>query len=445
MCSEGGENMNNEAKKWGPFLGFIFLLFLCAIPSVSLSAYMGTTAPEKFSNSLWPQKIKVGGEFRLRNENQINYDFNNNSSAQTDVFLLLRTRVYLDLNPADFVQLYAMFQDSETIEQDDALVKTPDRHKFYQGFVNFRGQMGPLKTRLKVGRQELIYGDQRLIGNNGWNNLARSFDAIVWRLENKDFWLDIWGARIHPANNPVSLEYQLASLYGHWNGFPNGELEPYVIFSHSDHGGVSNGPLYLATVGARIKAKFLKNFDYGFEGAYQSGSSNYNLVNAGAVHSRIGYTFPLNWKPRIGGEFDFASGNANPKAGHVTLFNNLFPTNHDKYGYMDFFSWRNIYDFRLAFSAEPFSFMKTLFDYHAFLLPDPANGVFQANGTQLRAGKSGASSFAGQEVDLLLKFEFIKYFDAWVGYSVFFPGSFFSDTGSSDKAHFFYAQLTTRY
>lgn len=402
-------------------------------------------AEEQKSNSIWPSKVKVGGELRIRNEDQLNYDFNNGSNAQTDVFLLLRTRVYLDLNPADFVQLYGMFQDSETIGQDDALVKTPDRHKFYQGFVKFKGKMGPLETSLKVGRQELIYGEQRLIGNNGWNNLGRSFDAVVWRLSNKSFWLDMWGGRIHPANTPVSLEYQLGSVYAHWNNFPGGELEPYVIVSHSEHAGLASGALTLATIGARVKAKFLKNYDYGFEGAYQTGSSNSNFVNAGAIHSKIGYTFPLSWKPRIGGEFNFASGDSNPATGHVTLFNNLFPTNHDKYGFMDFFSWRNIYDFRMAFSAEPLSFMKASLDYHAFMLPDPANGVFQASGAQLRAGNATASSFAGQEVDLLLKFEPIKYFDAWVGYSVFFPGKFFSDTGPSDIAQFAYVQLTARY
>ncbi len=416
---------------------FCLVFVFCFLPRALWS--------EDKKKSIWPDRVKVGGELRFRYENQINYDFSNATAAQTDIFLLMRTRIYLDLNPADFVQLYAMFQDSETFGQDDSLVKVRDRHKFYQGFAKFKGQMGPLKTSFKVGRQEIIYGEQRLIGNASWSNVGRSFDAAVWRLENKDFWLDIWGGRLHPSNNPVNIEYQLASLYAHWNHFPQGELEPYVIFTHSNNAGVNNGPLSLATIGTRIKAKFLENFDYGFEGAYQSGSSNYNLINAGAIHTRLGYTFPVDWKPRVGGEFNFASGDANPKTGHVTLFNNLFPTNFDKYGYIDFFSWRNLYDLRLALSAEPFSFMKTSLDYHAFFLPDPGNGVLQDNGTQLRAGNPNASHFAGQEIDLVLKFEPLKYFNAWVGYSVFFPGEFFADTGGSDIAQFVYLQLTARY
>jgi len=80
---------------------FTFLFFVICLLSP-------LHAEEKKSDSVWPNKIKIGGEFRLRNEDQINYDFNNNSSAQTDAFLLLRTRVYLDLNPADFIQLFAM-------------------------------------------------------------------------------------------------------------------------------------------------------------------------------------------------------------------------------------------------------------------------------------------------------------------------------------------------
>jgi hypothetical protein len=89
--------------------------------------------------------------------------------------------------------------------------------------------------------------------------------------------------------------------------------------------------------------------------------------------------------------------------------------------------------------------MSTTLDYHAFFLPEPANGAFLASQAQLRPGAPGASPFAGQEIDVLLKFKPIKYFDAWVGYSVFFPGTFFSDTGGSDIAQFAYVQFSARY
>jgi hypothetical protein len=393
-------------------------------------------AEEKF----WPEKVKVGGEFRVRTESQINYDFDT-SQPDTDTFVLIRTRVYLDLNPNKDIRLFAMFQDSETIDQTTALIKTPTRHQFYQGFFYVKNDSA-LTTSVKGGRQELVYGDQRLIGNFDWSNLGRFFDGLVIRMENQNFWLDLFGTRIKP---PGGTEQQFAGAYGHWKKLPQGELEPYILVLHGNQAGLNGGELSLVTLGSRITGKFKKNFDYGFEGAYQIGKNNGLLNSAFATHARFGYTFPKSWKPRLGIEYNFASGDGTPGVGTATTFNNLFPTNHDKYGFMDLFSWKNLQDIRLNFTTIPFSFMSTTLDYHAFFLPEPANGAFLASQAQLRPGAPGASPFAGQEIDVLLKFKPIKYFDAWVGYSVFFPGTFFSDTGGSDIAQFAYVQFSARY
>lgn len=389
---------------------------------------------------LWPDKIKVGGEFRTRVELRTNEDLNG-AAPDNDVFVLLRTRVYLDLNPTSYVRLFAMFQDSETLGQNPASIfKVPDRRKLYQAFLYLKND-APLVTSLKMGRQEMIYGDERLIGAFNWSNLGRSFDGAVMRLENADFWLDLFGTRIHPAGK----ENQFAGAYGHWKGFPQGELEAYALYLHGSKSGNAGGSLSIVTIGSRIKGKFKKNFDYGFEGAYQTGTSGGATVSAFATHVRFGHTFPLSFKPRVGIEYNFASGDENPGTGKVTTFNNLFPTNHDKYGYMDLFSWKNLHDIRFSFDTQPLEWLKTKLDYHAFFLPDPANGAFLASGAQWRAGAPGAGHFAGQEVDLLFTFKPWKYFDALVGYSVFFPGTFFSDTGPSDTSHFFYTQFAFRY
>ena len=112
---------------------------------------------------------------------------------------------------------------------------------------------------------------------------------------------------------------------------------------------------------------------------------------------------------------------------------------------MDLFSWKNLHDIRFSFDTHPLTWLKTKLDYHAFFLPDPANGVFAASGVQWRAGSPTAGHFAGQELDLLLNFKPWKYVDALLGYSVFFPGTFFKDTGTSDTSQFFYTQVSFHY
>lgn len=392
------------------------------------------------ANEIWPQKVKVGGEFRTRVEARLN-DNLDNTNGVNDVFVLLRTRVYLDAHPGEGVRIFGMFQNSETLGQDSlAIFKTPDRTQFYQGFVSFTTK-GKLTTRLKMGRQELNYGEQRLIGAFDWGNLGRSFDGAVLRLENEGFWLDLFGTRIKIGNN----EAQLAAGYGHLNHFFNGSLEPYIIVYHGDHIGNNGEELSLVTIGTRIIGKVGEHWDYGFEGAYQTGKNAGELISAYALHTDFGYTFHLKPKPRVGFEFNYASGDADPTSGTVTLFNNILPTNHNKYGYIDYFSWRNMIDISTNFVIWPYSFMKAYLGYHAFFLPEPANGVFAASGAQFRAGAPGASPYAGQEIDLLFVFKPWKYFDALAGYSVFFPGNFFSDTGTSDVSHFAYAQFLFHY
>jgi uncharacterized protein involved in response to NO len=432
---------NSVVKIIGPWLllPFFLLNFLFLPSSLAQSMpplpYSGEK-PEK----IWPDKVKVGGEFRTRIESQINYDFDT-STPDTDTFVLFRTRVYLDINPSEDIRLFAMFQDARTVDQTTALIKPPDQTTLYQGFFFIKND-SPLATHVKIGRQELIYGDQRLIGNFDWNNLGRYFDGMALRLENPDFWLDLFGTRIKP---PGKTEQQFAGAYARWKKFPEGELEPYVLVLHGSMAGLNSGELSLVTMGTRLTGKFKKQFDYGFEGAYQAGESDGHRVSAFATHARLGYTFLLKWKPRLGMEYNFASGDQTPGVGTVTTFNNLFPSNHDKYGYMDLFAWKNLHDIRFSFHSWPTSFMSAGLDYHAFFLPNPADGTFLASGAQLRPGSPGASPFAGQELDILFKFKPIKYFDALVGYSVFFPGGFYQDTGPSDIAQFFYTQFTARY
>lgn len=413
---------------------FFIVLLLRMLPGIAQA--------ESSKNSLWPEKIKMGAELRFRHETQLNYNFDSGTSQDNDTFFLTRARVYLDAHPTSRIRLFGMFQDSETFGQSGALVKVKDAHRFYQGYAEFKTDALPLETTLRVGRQEINYGDQRLLGSFGWGNLGRSFDGAVWRFHAQKSWIDFLGLRIEPT---TGVENQLAGIYGHWSGFPQGELEPYALYLHGSQSGLNKGELQLATVGMRVKGKFKKNFDYAAEGAYQTGDSSGNTISAFAGHGRIGYTAPVWAKPRFGLEYNFASGDSTPTAGKVTTFNNLFPTNHDKYGFIDFFAWKNLHDFRAGISAAPFSFLKPSIDYHAFFLPETANGVFMASGAQLRAGSASASAFAGQEIDVLIKFEPIKYFDATIGYSLFLPGQFFKDTGSSDPAHFFYSQLTAKY
>ena len=175
-------------------------------------------------------------------------------------------------------------------------------------------------------------------------------------------------------------------------------------------------------------------------------------LTAVALHISSGYTVEqCAWTPRLGLEYDYATGDDNPNDNDFQSFQNLFPSNHDKYGFMDEFSWRNIHDARAQFNIKPIKKLDLEFDYHAFWLADTHDFWYRSNGistlrTRTPDGRDvrtiGAGNFAGQEIDLTATYELTKNVKLQTGYSHFFAGDYLRDTGPDSDADFGYVMTT---
>ena len=67
-----------------------------------------------------------------------------------------------------------------------------DLHQAYFTLGNHK----EFPVSLKLGRQELIYGDERLVGAYGWNNIGRVFDAAKVRWQNAWFAAEAFTGKI---------------------------------------------------------------------------------------------------------------------------------------------------------------------------------------------------------------------------------------------------------
>src|SRR5882672_5861779 len=98
--------------------------------------------------------------------------------------------------------------------------------------------------------------------------------------------------------------------------------------------------------------------------------------------AQAGYTFANAWaKPRLGMEYAHGSGDSNPKDGTHETFENLFPTNHKFYGYMDFFSLQNIHDIRAIAQIKPHPRLSLAVEGHAFWLANTHDSLYTVAGT----------------------------------------------------------------
>jgi hypothetical protein len=223
-----------------------------------------------------------------------------------------------------------------------------------------------------------------------------------------------------------------------------------------------NSPRDISTAGLRLKslpgqfhgwdfdadlAGQIGNFEYAAGGPAPTAGQRLDHL-AFATHVAGGYTFEQTaGKPRIGLEYNFASGDDDPTDGDHGTFVNLFPTNHKYYGHMDFFSWQNVHNPRLSLSISPVKNLAVRLDYHAFWLATTRDFFYQVNQAP-RLGAYGlnpdSGSFAGQELDLVATYKLRQLGSVEAGYGHFFTGDYIDDTlaakGGSADANWVYVQ-----
>ena len=250
---------------------------------------------------------------------------------------------------------------------------TIDLHQAYFTIGNHK----EFPLSVKIGRQELTYGEERLVGAFGWNNIGRVFDAAKVRWQNEWFGADFFTSRVViPEDDRFNVDNDydwFSGVYATSAKIPKHTLDVYFLARNSSTQAIAAEPSPqfpqpsardIYTIGIRLKSKpgELGNWDYSVEGAYQFGNFRDTRLVVGSASPRLdhaaymavvqaGYTFADAWaKPRLGAEYDYGSGDSNPTDNKHETFENLFPTNHKFYGYMDFISLQNMIDAGLNLS-----------------------------------------------------------------------------------------------
>ena len=103
-------------------------------------------------------------------------DFRDVKGEHDNSYLLLREIVHVGYTQP-WWNIYVEGRDSATYLGDDRRPDPEtDRFDLHQAYIGF-GNRKESPFSLKVGRQELSYGDERLVGAFDWNNIGRVFDT----------------------------------------------------------------------------------------------------------------------------------------------------------------------------------------------------------------------------------------------------------------------------
>ena len=476
-------------------LGLTLPTALCAqpTPNSAASSALGAPSPSavlfndwlRGQNSLFDD-FDLGGQFRPRFVYQTYFavpgaeatavDFRANTPQTENDFLLLRTRVHAGYSPLDWLSVFGEGQNSSsTGDKRNPNPQSNGPFDLHQGFIQLGGGK-TLPVSLKVGRQELSYGDERVIGVFDWDNIGRSFDAAKLRFEQPAFWIDAFTGRVVLPNDnefdQSNWDDWFSGVYGSTRSLvPKTELQLYFLADNASANspkhvttfGKGNSPRDIYTIGSRFQTLpgQLNGWDFSGEFAGQFGNFQYapgtpGVVNgqrldhlAYATHIEAGYSFSkMDLKPRFALGFDHGSGDGNPNDKEHNTFVNLYPTNHKFYGAMDLLSWQNLIDPYLKARITPAKGLSIAVTYNAFWLATTSDFFYQVNQVPRTTGGYGIhpqnGGFAGQEVDLIATYQPAAFLQVQAGYGHYFTGDYvnqtFENLGGAHDADWVYLQ-----
>lgn len=432
-------------------------------------------------------KLTISGDLRVRPEFRTNTAFAGDRGPKNNTFIVQQwARLGFNYSISPDVTFFLQGQHSKNwgvnTNGNRGPQMAPDANGTNgtlfarQAFMLVRNFLLPNLT-IKAGRQLVVWGNHRMFGHFDWNNVGWAHDGLTANYKlSKSTTLQVGWLRTAERNcggvttgNCIGNVNQAAA--GDPPNFVDATddgnvvyvrapmkvagvvLEPTYIWHDGGTGGAMNAPRPMDqdrhTVGGRAVKKFAAGsarVDATIEGYYQFGEIGSGAdsmdIEAYAFHIDGGVTLPVPMQPRLSAEFNTASGNKND--GKWRSFDQLYPTNHIHFGYMDRMSWKNMKHYAFGLQMRPNADSHFEVTGHFFQRAEATDGVFHAGQGQFISADASSATNIGEEVDVVYTHFFTPgNHVAWqIGGGVFLPGDVIDDwRGNAAEQSWGYTQL----
>ena len=390
-------------------------------------------------------ELTFSGEVRVRSEIDAR-----TSDAGTDHATLLRTRLGALAKPSEQVSVFIQLSDSRAFgEEANTLTDaTADRLDLHQAWLAWTPQ--PNLT-LTVGRQELAFADERLVGTVNWANVTRAFDGVrlnlrsgEWTLDGFAMSLDEQAALLATGLNPRINADSTAvdrSLFGVWA--TNDHFDLFALGDMNATDGADRSDIDRYTLGGRARGQF-GHVALQATAAYQVGAQTWTGIprqdiEAYFVSAAVNYVLTGPLRGQFGFQADYLSGDETPLDDTFGGFNTLYATNHKFYGFMDLF-------LNLPRQTGDLGLVDVML--RAVLRPDVWTVRADLHRFSLAEENPAGDRMIGYELDLTASRTLAGGLGFQAGYSLFSP----SDAGEvapvnlgDDTLHWAYVQLFAKF
>ncbi|WP_166825682.1 alginate export family protein [Thalassoroseus pseudoceratinae] len=408
--------------------------------------------------------LSIGGELRNRYHDERNRLVPGGPGLSS--YNLFRWRQYFDAKAGDHFRLY--FEGIDASQFGEELPATPidvNRWDVQNAFADLKiGSYDDQPIWFRYGRQELLYGAQRLISPLDYSNTRRNFEGFKAFTKLGDWKIDAFTVRpvnsatgnagvpqFDNASDSPDQSRTFQSVYATYSGVDNNTFDFYWMWLREQDERARpprfpDGSRQL--VGMRWAGKRAMGpgtWSWDNEGGYQFGHDEFDeTVQAGFATGILNYTFSdMPWKPKFTGLVWWGSGDEDPNDDYNNTFVPYFPLGHAYWGLIDNLGGPNLLNYSLQASVQPHKKINVLFAYHWFDLASDNDVLY--NVAQAPLGRPVGEADIGQEFDILVNYVYNPNFAIQLQYAEFFYGDYVDLTLPRDDARQFFVQTTLRY
>lgn len=310
--------------------------------------------------------LSFGANLRERFEGQDAANFGIGTNRNQN-YVISRSEAHADLRIADQLQVFVQLQSDFAPWKHVLTPVDQDNLDLEQAFVMLTEPLGGGTVKVRVGRQQIAFDLQRFVSVRDGPNVRQSYDG-AWMQYEIGPWLlhALYTEPVQTRNNRPFDDFSSGALT--YSGFKiertlfdSTKLSVYVSQFRQEevrYGSVM-GNEHRDILDGHFSGK-ANGFDWDVEAMGQNGGFADKTIRAWAVGSLAGYTFnAIYWKPRLGLQFDAASGNRDPNSNVLQTFNPLFP-NGAYFTLAGYTTYVNLIHFKQSLTLQPTNSVKIL-------------------------------------------------------------------------------------
>lgn len=350
--------------------------------------------------------ISFGGSIRY----QYFYAENENwgdGPQDSDGYVLSRYLFHADFHAGKFFRAFVQTQSSLADSRIDPSPVDQNPLEVHQAFAdfNFVNEKNH-KLILRVGRQELTYGSQRLVAMRDGPNNRQSFDAVKLITSKNNVSADFFYSHFVVAHDGIfdddsTPERQFWGSYFVINKVPIIKNIDVYYFGYERTKATFNdgaGKEERHSVGTRIWGK-TQNWRYDGEALYQFGDFASKDISAWTASINLGYRFnEIKFHPELSFKAEAISGDKQMGDSQLQTFNPLFPRG-GYFGLASIIGPSNLLDFHPGISLQLSKNIDWVIDYDMFWRYSSNDGIYGPNTFLIYPGDTTTSKKIGNQLE----------------------------------------------